>query len=684
MRQHRQGGNRLHPTIPFLSLLPRRAPFRFGIQARLLLVTLAIGSLFILYIAFNTARQASRDREHVREEMRLVAALAGSRLDDHLGDVTQLLNALAGTLPVERDDAERNDAVLRALVPELPPNVQGVSLWAADGSNIGSSEELATGVRSSASDRAFFIAAMSKSGLATEAPVRWHKGGEWTAVFALRIVRHAQTIGVVSVATQLTTLPQLLDPDSTLPPGAVITLVDAHGSVVARSVDPERWIGQPSPLDHVDLLHRLAEAHGSGENTGFDGTHRIFGFARARSIPWLVYVGIPVEAALASANANTRESLGLGLAMLALGLVIAALVANRMAQPLRQLSADARLLGEGRFEHRSQVRSGSEIGLLAHTLNRMAETLQERIAAARHSAERLGLALEGSGQALFDWDIANNRMHYSARASTLRGGPNEESDVTPEELRQFVHPDDLGPLLTCLQDAIRGATPAYEAEFRIRHRDGQWVWIRGRGRVVERDAAGRALRLVGTDADISREKAAEEQLRQRAEIDALTGLPNRALFNDRLAGAIERARRNDVSLALLFVDVDHFKSVNDSGGHEAGDALLKIAAERLVASVRSVDTVARLAGDEFTVILEGLLDPGDAEAVATKLLEALRAPMHVGDALVHVSISIGLAFLEPGESDPASLLRRADEALYEAKRSGRDRYAMSPLLFAQG
>jgi diguanylate cyclase (GGDEF)-like protein/PAS domain S-box-containing protein len=665
-------------------LLTRRAPFRFGIQARLLLVTLAIGSLFILYIAFNTARQARRDREHVREEMRLVAALAGSRLDDHLGDVTQLLNALAGTLPVERDDAEHNDAALRALVPELPPNVQGVSLWAADGSNIGSSEDLAAGLRPSASDRAFFIAAMSKAGLASEAPVRWHKGGQWTAVFALRVVRHAQTIGVVSVATRLTTLPQLLDPDSTLPPGAVITLVDAHGSVVARSVDPERWIGQPSPLDHIDLLHRMSEAHGSGENSGFDGTHRIFGFTRARSIPWLVYVGIPVDAALASANANTRESLGLGLAMLALGLVIAALVANRMARPLRQLSADARLLGEGRFEHRSQVRSGSEIGLLAHTLNRMAETLQERIAAARHSAERLGLALEGSGQALFDWDIANNRMHYSARASTLRGGPNEESDVTPEELRQFVHPDDLGPLLARLQDAIRGATPVYEAEFRIRHRDGQWVWIRGRGRVVERDAAGRALRLVGTDADISREKAAEEQLRQRAEIDALTGLPNRALFNDRLAGAIERARRNDVSLALLFVDVDHFKSVNDSGGHEAGDALLKIAAERLVASVRSVDTVARLAGDEFTVILEGLLDPGDAEAVATKLLEALRTPMRVGDALRHVSISIGLAFLEPGESDPASLLRRADEALYEAKRSGRDRYAMSPVLFAAG
>ncbi|MEO8922670.1 MAG: diguanylate cyclase, partial [Caldimonas sp.] len=604
-----------------MSSPPRKRPLPFGIRSRLLLMALAIGSLFVLYIAFNTVRQASHDREHVREEMRLLAALAGSHLDDHLGDVTQLLNALAGTLPVARDDTAQNDALLRGLVPQLPPNVQEVSLWAADGSNIGSSEPAVGGVRSNASDRAFFIAALREPGLATEAPVRWQKGGDWTAVFALRVVRQAQTIGVVSVATRLTTLPQLLDPDGTLPAGAVITLIDAAGNVLGRSLDGEHWIGQPAPLDHADLLRRLGEGHGSVENIGFDGVNRIVGFARSRRIPWLVYVGIPVDAALAAANGDARESLGIGLAMLAAGLGIAAWVAGRIARPLRQLSADARLLGEGRFAHRSRVRSSSEIGLLAHTLNGMAHALQERITAARRSAERLSLALEGSEQAFFDWDLANNRIHYSARASTLRGGPSEETEVTPEEMRRYVHPDDLGGVLARLQDAVRGTTPLYEAEFRVRHHDGHWVWVRSRGRVVERDATGRAVRLVGTDADVSKEKAAEERLRQRAEYDLLTGLPNRALFNDRLGSAIERARRGGKALALLFLDVDHLKDVNDSQGHEAGDELLKIAAERLVASVRGVDTVARLAGDEFTVILEGLGGAADAEAVATKLLE---------------------------------------------------------------
>ncbi|MEP7303851.1 MAG: diguanylate cyclase, partial [Caldimonas sp.] len=444
-----------------------------------------------------------------------------------------------------------------------------------------------------------------------------------------------------------------------------------------RSIEPERWIGQPAPMDRTLLLRRLAQGHGSTENTGLDGVRRIAGFARSRSIPWLVYVGIPVDTALGAAHLHARESLILGVMMLAIGLGLAAWVARRIAQPLRQLSADARLLGQGRFEHRSKVRTGSEIGLLADTLNRMAAALQERISAARRSEERLTLALEGSDQSLFDWDIAKGRVYYSARASTLRGGPELASQVTPEEMRAFVHPDDLPDVLARMKGALAGTAPLYEAEFRVKHNDGRWIWLRSRGRVVERDAAGRALRLVGTDTDITRHKAAEDQLRQRAEFDALTGLPNRALFNDRLAGAIERARRSGKPMALLFLDIDHFKSINDSRGHGAGDELLRIVAERLLAAVRSVDTVARLAGDEFTVILEGLAEPGDAEAVALKVVQALRPPMHLAGSLVQVTTSVGLAILEDGDAEPASLLQRADEALYAAKRAGRDRYAKS-------
>jgi diguanylate cyclase (GGDEF)-like protein/PAS domain S-box-containing protein len=653
-------------------------PLRFGIHSRLLLVTFAIGLLFVLYIAFNTARQSARDLVHAREQIRLTAGLAGARLDEHLGDVAQLLHSLAATVPIEPAELERNDETLRRLTPTFPANLTGVSLWAADGANIGSSEDLPSSARPSAADRPFFLTAMRNPGIAVEAPLRLHKGGEWTAVFARPVVRDGRTVAVVSVATRLQTLTSLLDPESTLTPGGVISLIDSEGRMIGRSLEPERWIGQPAPMDRTLLLRRFAEGRGSAENTGLDGIARIAGFARARSVPWLVYVGIPVDAALGPAGANARESLLLGLGMLAFGLVLAAWVARRIARPLRQLSADARLLGEGRFEHRTEVRTGSEIGMLAHTLNRMAAALQERIAAARRSEERLTLALEGSGQALWDWDIAGNRIFCSARASTLRGGPDQAFEISPQERETYVHPDDLATVLSCVREAFAGRTPIYEVEFRIRHHDGGWVWLHSRGRVVERDAAGRALRMVGTDADITRQKAAEQQLRQRAEFDALTGLPNRGLFNDRLGSAIERARRSGKTLALLFLDIDHFKGVNDSRGHGAGDALLRIVAERLLATVRGVDTVARLAGDEFTVILEGLSEPADAEVVAMKMVEALRPPVRIGDDLVRVSTSVGLAVLADADVDAASLLARADEALYEAKRAGRDRYVKSP------
>ncbi len=657
--------------------IPRLRPLRFGIQSRLLLVTLAIGLLFVLYIAFNTARQSGRDLLHAREQIRLVAGLAGARLDEHLGDVNQLLQSLGATLSTDAADIERNDADLRRLAPTFPGNLSGVSLWAPDGANIGSLEDVPLAGRPSAADRPFFLAAMERPGLAVEAPFRLNKGGEWIAVFAMPIVRDEKTIAVVSVATRLQTLTSLLDPESTLPPGAVISLINADGRMVGRSIEPERWIGQPAPMDRTLLLRRFAEGRGSAENTGFDGIARIAGFARARSVPWLVYVGVPIDSALLGAGANARESLALGLGMLAIGLALAAWVAGRIARPLRELSADARLLGEGRFEHRSGVRTGSEIGLLAHTLNRMAAALQERIAAARRSEERLMLALEGSDQALFDWDIAGNRIFCSARASTLRGGPDQPTEVSPQQMQTSVHPDDVPGVLARVRDAFTGKTPLYEVQFRVRHKDGHWIWLQSRGRVVERDSAGRALRMVGTDADITRQKAAEQQLRQRAEFDALTGLPNRGLFNDRLASAIERARRSGKTLALLFLDIDHFKGVNDSRGHGAGDELLRIVAERLLATVRGADTVARLAGDEFTVILEGLAEPADAEAVAMKLVEALRPPMRIGEAMVSVSTSVGLAVLEAGDLDAASLLQRADEALYEAKRAGRDRYVKS-------
>ncbi len=653
----------------------KRFRLRFGIQSRMLLVTFALGSMFVLYVAFATARQAGRDRENVTDRMRLVAALAAARLDGHVGDIAQLLKAMGTTTHADASATAANDIILRAMAEHMPQGVLAVSLWDPDGRNIGSSELGVDEPRPpDARERDFFVSALRAQGLAIESPVRADNGGEWLAVFAMPVRRDGRVVAVISASSRLAALPQAIDPVEDMTPQTVISVIDADGRFLARSLDADRWIGRQAPLDRGLLLRRLGEGRGSSEVTSADGVARIFGIAKSQTVPWLVYVGVPLEVALASARANTRDSVLLGMAMLGVGLLLAVWVAARITRPLHELSADAELLGEGRFEHRSRVRTGSEIGLLAGTFNQMAATLQERIAAGRRSEERLSLALEGSEQALFDWDIAAGRIYYSAKAAELRGGLAAEAEIAPEEMHAFVHPDDLAGVLAGLDAAVRGDADVYEAEFRVRGAGGAWIWLRSRGRVVERDSAGRALRLVGTDADITRSKAAENELRLRAEFDELTGLPNRALFNDRIAGALARAERGGTPVALLFVDIDHFKLVNDTRGHAVGDELLKIAATRLSETVRASDTVARLAGDEFTVILEGLASLAEAQAVAAKLVEALRAPMRIGGVAVGVSASIGVAMLEPGEHDATPLLRRADEALYDAKRRGRDRY----------
>ena len=182
---------------------------------------------------------------------------------------------------------------------------------------------------------------------------------------------------------------------------------------------------------------------------------------------------------------------------------------------------------------------------------------------------------------------------------------------------------------------------------------------------------GTVLGIYGLIHDITRLKRIEQELRDAATVDALTGLPNRRHFGDLLGEAISRSERSGKAMALMFLDLDRFKQVNDTLGHEAGDSLLKELAARLRRSVRVTDTAARLAGDEFVVILEGLGVAEEAATVADKILAAAGEPMLLGDAEYRMSISIGIAVRRPGERDGEALLRRADTALYAAKAAGR-------------
>jgi diguanylate cyclase (GGDEF)-like protein/PAS domain S-box-containing protein len=240
----------------------------------------------------------------------------------------------------------------------------------------------------------------------------------------------------------------------------------------------------------------------------------------------------------------------------------------------------------------------------------------------------------------------------------------QEVGDRPGEWLDRVHPDDLPRLQAKMAAHLEGASPHFEDEHRMRHKDGSYRWFLSRGFAV-RDGTGRPYRMAGAQTDVT----------DRRSYDPLTGLPNRALFAERLGYAFARFRRRDDYLfAVAFVDLDRFKETNDTLGHLVGDQVLIAVAKRLETCVRPGDTVGRFAGDEFAVLLERISDRGDALGVAERIQSEVAAPLSLRGHDVRLGVSMGVAFMRPGYERPEDLLRDADLAMYRAKAAGRSRY----------
>ncbi|HSE11606.1 MAG TPA: diguanylate cyclase, partial [Rudaea sp.] len=410
---------------------------------------------------------------------------------------------------------------------------------------------------------------------------------------------------------------------------------------------------------------------------------------------------------------------------------------------------------------------------------------------------RLSLALWGSGDEFWDWDLGRDQLVATGVGNLLGGVSADHPASTSRWISENVHPDDRVAVERRIADHLGGHTAQLESEHRLRGRDGNWVWVQVRGKIVEYDDAGKALRMCGTVRDVStsrmaeRErriaaevidsmaeavcvtdlqfhftsinraftrmtgyqesaaigqpaamldcdrhrpehyramrdhlvrdghwrgelwqkrrdgteflcwleisvvldasgerthyvcvmnditdrKRAEQELRYLANYDTMTGLPNRALLSERLTQAVVRARHHRRCVAVLFLDLDRFKHVNDSMGHAAGDRTLRAAGARLRECVAPTDTVARLGGDEFTVVLENLERTEDAERSAQDLLRAFAAPLLLesGEEVV-ISPSIGISLYPDHGHAPEELLKFADTAMYHAKERGRNTY----------
>lgn len=268
-------------------------------------------------------------------------------------------------------------------------------------------------------------------------------------------------------------------------------------------------------------------------------------------------------------------------------------------------------------------------------------------------------------------------IHISSGIEALTGAPTRDFVSGAVSFGDFIDHEDIPAIEKAIETAAHERT-SYEVEYRMHDRQAVTRWVSERGRVFI-DERGQALWLDGVIIDITERKAAEEAMRNLAFVDPLTQLPNRRFLLDRLRQGLANSRRHGRHGALLFVDLDHFKQVNDTFGHEAGDKLLCEVARRLKLSVREGDTVARLGGDEFIVMLEDLggSRPDAAEkgaAIAKKILVALNKPFSVGLSLHWTTPSIGVTCFSGDDERAEDLLRQADAAMYRAKVGGRNRF----------
>jgi diguanylate cyclase (GGDEF)-like protein/PAS domain S-box-containing protein len=457
------------------------------------------------------------------------------------------------------------------------------------------------------------------------------------------------------------------------------------------------------------------------------------------------------------------------------------------------------------------VRHGEDGGFLGY--RGVGRDITEQRGAERalfRAKERLELALDGGGLAEFHYDVDSGLLSAGDGWVRFLGHENSPAFADAAHFAQSVHPEDVADCRQALVRALKGETPDYDAQFRIRRRNGEWTWLHARGRVTERDARGRAKHMSGTLADINEAKRAEEALAEReqrfrdvvdaageyvwetdtewrytylseraeavlgyprAELlgrkpkdfmplgepravdewfagraaegqpfrdllhrmitksggviwqsvsgvpvrdrhgavvgwrgtgadvtarkhaearieqlttrDALTGLPNSTLLADRASQAILTAARNRTQFALLCIDLDRFKLVNESLGHRAGDALLRAVAERLGNLLQSDDTLARLGGDDF-ILLQSIRSGDDAAALAQRLLGVLARPFTVDGRQLSVGASIGISIYPNDGRDFVELLKNADAALYHAKESGKGTWRLfAPALNAR-
>jgi len=297
--------------------------------------------------------------------------------------------------------------------------------------------------------------------------------------------------------------------------------------------------------------------------------------------------------------------------------------------------------------------------------------------------ERYSLAMQASNDGLWDWDLKTNKILYSDRWKEMLGFNDDEISDTADEWLSRVHPEDHDRVRASIDAYLEGTTSNFEIEYRIRHFSDNYLWMMAKGLAI-RTSDGRATRFAGSQTDVSERKSNEEQMIHDALHDTLTSIPNRTLLLDRIRQSLVRRKRYPkTSFAIIFIDLDRFRLVNESLGHIHGDELLQLISARLKETIPISDTVARLGGDEFSILLQDINSVRDVEVIAKDIQNLFSKPFFLGDREVFASASMGIAHSDNDYKTPEEILRDAELAMYRAKREGKSQIIVFQPQFRQ-
>lgn len=667
-----------------------------SIRSRLLALGMAIFLLTVFVFALLGERSLRGSiTGQVLLDQETTVGLQATYIEQELSERFRVLETYAAQLtPDIRADSEVLQQYLqnRLLIPVFFNG--GVAVMDSEGTVIAFAPSNRKRIGINYADRAVIQNALEGVERSASSPVIGKVLGSPIVVLAVPLRNpDGRVAGVLSGAVDLSK-PNFFDEitDVAKDSSRYFLLVDGDSGLIITSTNKQQIMMPPTGADALPLSQSLWRGEvASSVAVNSDGVEVLASARPVKGTAWYMVAALPAGEAFAPIRAFQQTLIMASVVMLVLsGSLLWWAMTTVLAPLFGSIRRVAALASDPSKADLLPVARNDEIGALMSAFNRLLAIFREREAELQTSKFRWKFAIEGSGDGLWDWDMVSDKVFYSPTWKSLLGLADDDISDSLDEWKSRVHPDDLEQVQARLQAHIECRTDTYASEHRMRCKDGSWKWVLDRGVVVDRDKSNRPIRMIGTQSDITERRRTDELIRHLALVDPLTALPNRRFLEQQLDKAIASNKRQHCHGAIIFCDLDNFKPLNDAHGHRAGDLLLTEVARRLEQCIRATDTVSRIGGDEFVALVVQLnkeLSTAQTEAlgIAEKIRAAIDKPFVLeletasGDFEVvehHCSASIGVALFDDSGEEQNLIIKRADEAMYRAKETGRNRVCL--------